>query len=155
MYLDVNWLRIASLGCFGAAGFFLYLILQEEEFVFDASKGSVSSRQTRVSVKIPKECVKTVVGKNGTTLREIEANTNTRIKFKDDEETESFKTAEIRGTSQGAYSAQLKIIEIIYNQPKIVIEKINVPDFSISAIIGRDGDVIRDIQKKSKCPLCL
>jgi polyribonucleotide nucleotidyltransferase len=43
-----------------------------------------TSRPTFIEVKIPKECVGVVIGRGGSSIRDIEEKTNTRIIFKDE-----------------------------------------------------------------------
>ena len=55
----------------GATGAFLYLLLKkDEEEYYEASK-SVSSRQVALEVRIPKDSVGVVIGRQGANIRYI------------------------------------------------------------------------------------
>ena len=79
----------------GATGICLYLLLKkDDEF---QSFQSIAVRQTNLEVRIPKEVSGVVIGRQGSTIREIQNKTNTRIHFKDESETDAHKVLSIRG----------------------------------------------------------
>ena len=97
----------------GATGLCLYLLLRKEEDWEGKVQGGVTSRQVAIDVKIPRDMVGIVIGRQGSNIRsgrgcdiscicrefvsrEIQAKTETRIHFRDELETEEFRVACIR-----------------------------------------------------------
>ena len=60
-----------------------------------------------IDVKIPKESVGVVIGREGSNIKEIQARTDTRINFKDELETETHRVAGIRGLSEDVSYAEV------------------------------------------------
>ena len=65
------------------------------------------SKQVVIDVKIPKESVGVVIGREGSNIKEIQAKTDTRINFKDELETETHRVAGIRGLSEDVSYAEV------------------------------------------------
>ena len=63
-----------------------------------------------IDVKIPKESVGVVIGREGSNIKEIQARTDTRINFKDELETETHRVAGIRGLSEDVSYAEVRDI---------------------------------------------
>ena len=63
-----------------------------------------------IDVKIPKESVGVVIGREGSNIKEIQARTDTRINFKDELETETHRVAGIRGLSEDVAYAEVRDI---------------------------------------------
>ena len=61
-----------------------------------------------IDVKIPKESVGVVIGREGSNIKEIQARTDTRINFKDELETETHRVAGIRGLSEDVSYAEVR-----------------------------------------------
>lgn len=61
-----------------------------------------------IDVKIPKESVGVVIGREGSNIKEIQARTDTRINFKDELETETHRVAGIRGLSEDVAYAEVR-----------------------------------------------
>ena len=66
------------------------------------------SKQVVIDVKIPKESVGVVIGREGSNIKEIQAKTDTRINFKDELETETHRVAGIRGLPADVSYAEVR-----------------------------------------------
>lgn len=138
----------------GATGVCLYLLLKkdDEEDYSHVSKGK-TSRQVALDVRIPKESVGIVIGRQGSNIREIQSKTETRINFKDEMETETHRVACIRGLPDDAQMAEILIHQTIANQPRLETLELHVPLRAIGRIIGRNGDTIRSLQMNAGCKI--
>ena len=103
-------LLVGGLAAAGVTGVCLYLLLRrEEEWRVERQRGSVSSsKQVVLDVKIPKESVGVVIGREGSNIREIQAKTDTRINFKDELETATHRLASIRGLAEDCQMAEVE-----------------------------------------------
>jgi len=143
----VGGLAVASI-----SGVCLYLLLRrEEDWQARRQGGLSSSKQVVIDVKIPKESVGVVIGREGSNIKEIQARTDTRINFKDELETETHRVAGIRGLSEDVSYAEILIHQTIANQPRLERVTMYVPVSTVGRIIGRQGSNIRDIQLVSGC----
>lgn len=137
----------------GATGVCLYLLLRKDEDYLDSDYQSegVTGRMVLIEVKIPRDSVGIVIGRQGANIREIQAKTGTRINFKDELETEEFRVAAIRGLPDSAQMAEILIHQTIAQQPRVEKVTITVPSRTVGSIIGRNGDTIRSISRASRC----
>jgi len=138
----------------GATGVCLYLLLKndDEEDYSHVSKGK-TSRQVALDVRIPKESVGIVIGRQGSNIREIQSKTETRINFKDEMETDTHRVACIRGLPDDAQMAEILIHQTIANQPRLETLELLVPIRAVGRIIGRNGDTIRSLQMNAGCKI--
>jgi len=135
----------------GATGLCLYLLLKKDDDWEDDVQGGLSSRQVAIDVKIPKDMVGIVIGRQGSNIREIQAKTETRIHFKDELETEEFRVACVRGLPDDAQLAEILIHQTISQQPRVEILTMYVPGRAVGRIIGRGGENVKEIQRVSRC----
>ena len=99
---------VGGLAAAGITGVCLYLLLKrEEEWKLQRQRGLSSSKQVVIDVKIPKESVGVVIGREGSNIREIQAKTDTRINFKDELETGTHRIASIRGLAEDCQMAEV------------------------------------------------
>ena len=99
---------VGGLAAAGITGVCLYLLLKrEEEWKLQRQRGVSSSKQVVIDVKIPKESVGVVIGREGSNIREIQAKTDTRINFKDELETGTHRIASIRGLAEDCQMAEV------------------------------------------------
>ena len=97
----------------GISGICLYLLLRrEEEWRSHKQTSLSSSKQVVIDVKIPKESVGVVIGREGSNIKEIQAKTDTRINFKDELETETHRTAGIRGLPEDVSYAEVNSLRL-------------------------------------------
>jgi len=143
---------VGGIAVAGISGICLYLLLRREEEWRSHKQSNLStSKQVVNDVKIPKESVGVVIGREGSNIKEIQAKTNTRINFKDELETETHRIAGIRGLPGDVSYAEILINQTIANQPRIERLTMFVPVSSVGRIIGKQGDNIRLIQSVSGC----
>jgi len=143
---------VGGLAAAGITGVCLYLLLKrEEEWRHHNRDRITTSKQVVVDVKIPRNSVGVVIGRDGSNIKEIQAKTDTRINFKDELETETHRVASIRGLTEDVTHAEILIHQTIANQPKIERLTMFVPVSCVGRIIGRQGDNIREIQRISGC----
>jgi len=135
----------------GATGLCLYLLLKKDDDWQEEVQGGVSSRQVAIDVKIPKDMVGIVIGRQGSNIREIQAKTETRIHFRDELETEEFRVACIRGLPDDAQLAEILIHQTISQQPRVETLTMYVPGRAVGRIIGRGGENVKETQRVSRC----
>lgn len=110
-----------------------------------------TSRQTIIEIKVPPKAVGTVIGRQGAKIKEIRQLTGARVDFRDDNrDTEEDRTAVVRGNLEAAQQAENMIRKIIAELPVLVTEEISVPGKCLGRIIGRNGEVIRQISRSAK-----
>eukprot|EP00092_Neocalanus_flemingeri_P011602 GFUD01012503.1.p1 GENE.GFUD01012503.1~~GFUD01012503.1.p1 ORF type:complete len:462 (+),score=178.84 GFUD01012503.1:110-1495(+) len=144
---------LLGLALTGATGLCLYLLLRKEDDWEEEGQGGVTSRQVAIDVKIPKDSVGIVIGRQGSNIREIQAKTDTRINFKDELETEEFRVACIRGLPDDAQMAEILIHQTISQQPRVETLTMYVPGRAVGRIIGKGGENVREIQRVSRCKI--
>ena len=161
----------------------LYLLLRKDEDWDNDLESGLTSRQVAYDVKIPKDLVGIVIGRQGSNIRlvisssivsglhfrEIQAKTETRIYFKDELETDEFRVACIRyqiyiwyafiknfiyrGLPDDAQKAEILIQQTISQQPRVDSLILYVPGRAVGRIIGRGGETVRELQKVSRCKI--
>lgn len=138
----------------GISGYLLYLLLKKVDDDDYLDTVSRFSRHKVLEVKVPKEIVRSLIGRNGNNIKMIQEQSNTKINFKDrlDQATDS-KICVIRGTSEACLIAENLIQEFINNQPVIETEDVFVPQVCVGKIIGRCGDRINEIKTLSGAKL--
>jgi len=142
---------LLGLAITGATSMCLYLLLRKNEDWDNDLESGLTSRQVAYDVKIPKDLVGIVIGRQGSNIREIQAKTETRIYFKDELETAEFRVACIRGLPDDAQKAEILIQQTISQQPRVDSMVLYVPGRTVGRIIGRGGESVREIQKVSRC----
>lgn len=132
--------------------FFYFLFRRsDDEEDEEADARVVTSRQTTIEVKVPHDSIGAVIGVQGTQIKMIRNTTKARLNFKDkDTEFGKDRILIIQGTQEGAQKAELMVRQIIADQPEIVTTIVQVPNYSVGRIIGRNGETIRSISHQSK-----
>lgn len=140
---------VAALGGVAMA----YFMAKEEEEFRQRTMGAphVSSRPVTTELQIPHDQAGIVIGRGGQTIREIQSRTNTRIHFKDELETEEFRSLSIVGLPDDVKLAEIMIYQTFANQPNQETFEMRVPAIFIGAIIGRNGENVRSMQDRSRC----
>ena len=141
----------AAIAVGGAAAAAYVFLNDEDEARSYRGRRHVSSRPVSIDVRIGKEFAGVVIGKGGDNVREIQARTNTRIHFKDEQETESHRVLCIKGSPEDAQLAEILVQQTIANQAQLETLVLTVPGYSIGYIIGTGGDTVREIQHLTKC----
>lgn len=137
--------------------------------------GSMDDNVETISVE--SSLVGLIIGRQGESLRRIEADTGTRIQFLDNADpSSSVRLCKITGSRAARGDAKAEITRIISESsasrsgtrpdrpsqmpPKATSQppqddedavRIMVPDRTVGLIIGRGGETIRDLQERSGC----
>lgn len=103
-----------------------------------------------VEMKVPKEVVRELIGRNGKNIKHIQEQSNTKINFRDcDNVNGNLKVCVIRGSDEACNVAQHLIKNFIASQPVIECEDIWVPISCVGKIIGRGGEKISELKSSS------
>lgn len=153
----MNWKSATALLAltFVGMGSLVYLLLRQEEgfkgyFFLKPSKNVI------LEVKIPKESLGIVMGRNGNTIKEIESQSNVKIYIKEEYSAcGNYKICIIQGTPEDAQYAESLIHEIIVGQPLIETYEMFVPAQACGRIIGKNGDNIRLISRNSNAKIII
>jgi len=108
-----------------------------------------SLRLTELEVKVPEDCVGTLIGRGGVTIRELQDQSNARINFKNAEAVDGYRVCRIRGTKEEIEEARTLILSLIAAHESLQTVEIWIPQKACGRIIGRCGDTIRSICKIS------
>lgn len=103
---------------------------------------------TSAEMAIHNEFVPVVVGKDGLNLKALETKTRTKISFKRDRRNDDHQTCRIEGTPEAIVDAQ-KIVSMIASKPVLVTDHIDVSQSACGKIIGRCGEMLQEICRKS------
>uniref|UniRef100_A0A6B2EDB9 Putative kinase anchor protein n=1 Tax=Phlebotomus kandelakii TaxID=1109342 RepID=A0A6B2EDB9_9DIPT len=134
----------------GLSGALLYVYLRKR----DDSKRPV--RETKpsalpegvgVTVVVRNDVVPLIVGREGASLRAIEEKTKTQIIFRHKDDANQLCT--ISGDVEAVKDAQ-KIIKQLSSRPLTVTEEVLVPQSACGKIIGRCGEALQEICRKSQ-----
>ncbi|XP_067938958.1 tudor and KH domain-containing protein-like [Watersipora subatra] len=105
---------------------------------------------TVLKLDVPSEYVGAIIGRQGCNIKQIQADTKTKIDFnKNDDGPE--RTLTIRGSEKGTQDAELKILHIVYGQKTKETFTMEVPKGCLGYIIGKGGETVRKIQSDSHC----
>ncbi|XP_018322785.1 tudor and KH domain-containing protein homolog [Agrilus planipennis] len=143
--------RIAAtiLGLSICASYVVYLLYKRDDDDDDID-GSLPIRANykTLEVKIPKPMVNVLIGRNGKNIKSVEAETNTRIHFKDSDEHKE-QICIVKGKADDCYRAENIIQEFLSNQTIIECDEMWIEQQYIGKIIGRCGEQITDIIARS------
>nr|CAD7573612.1 unnamed protein product [Timema californicum] len=106
-----------------------------------------TSRPALIEVHIPKDCVGVIIGRGGSNIKSIQDQTNTKIYFKDELETDEFRVCAIRGTADSAQVAEFMIRDLILNQPLIETVEIKIPQSSLSHLGVLWGNQLQELTR--------
>ena len=104
-----------ALGLVGAIGTSLYLLHKDGDSydLEQPGKSITTSKQVTIDVKIPKNFVGVVIGRQEGNFREIQIMTDTKINFRDELETDSHRVCCIRGLAKDVQMAEILIKQTI------------------------------------------
>ncbi|XP_019875446.2 tudor and KH domain-containing protein homolog [Aethina tumida] len=145
---------VVGVTVFTVSGYLLYMLFkQDDDDEYDGVTVSKNSYRQTVELRIPKDAVGVVIGRNGQNIKSIQESSNTYINFKDrDEKT---KICMIKGTRECCIVAENLIKDLIKNEPVIECEDVWVPIKSVGKIIGRCGEKINEIRVMSGAKLII
>lgn len=134
----------------GISGYLLYLLFQKDEDEDFLDGYTKVSKFRTIEIKVPKEMVRELIGRNGKNIKLIQEQSNTKINFRDCEgANENVKLCVIRGSDEACYVARNLIKDFIENQPVIECEDVWVPITCVGKIIGRGGEKINELRSLS------
>ncbi|KAK8742118.1 hypothetical protein OTU49_002125, partial [Cherax quadricarinatus] len=131
----------------GVAGTIYYYLTKKDEDEIKLVNIKANQWST-VKVQVPLSSVGLVIGRHGSNIKLIQERTNTKINFSD-EEVDGHRTCIIRGSEENITVAQKLVIKAINDQPVIETTEMLVPIIAVGRIIGRNGDVVRNISHSS------
>ncbi|KAI8785978.1 tudor and KH domain-containing protein [Biomphalaria glabrata] len=131
--------------------YWLYKRRYSDEESYEDKK-IVTSRTVVIDVSVPPKAVGAIIGRQGATIKQIQKETGARLHFKEKTQNGdnssnnlSPRTLSIQGSPECAQQAELMVYQIITSIPEVLTEQIQVPSYSIGAIIGKGGTSIREI----------
>lgn len=146
---------LLALSFFGVGSLVYLLYKRDEEKEIQDCLKLKTSRCTVIEVKIPADSVGLVIGRGGSTIKEIQLKSDTRINFKDEKASDEYRVCIIRGTAEAAQYAESLIHEVIVSQPFIETFEMMVPVIAIGRIIGKNGENIRQISRNSNAKITI
>lgn len=115
-----------------------------------------TSRQSEIQMKIPRNSIPAVIGRGGSMIKEIQENTETQIKFSDENDVEATeRICIIRGKPESIRLAEAFISNIIRNQPVIETHEMEVAQKHVGKIMGKGGESIKQIQNISSAKVTI
>lgn len=141
-------LTVLGLAGLAGVGAVIYLFLRKDDENFDDT-GVRTSRRTVIKVKVPNECIGTVIGRGGCTVKAIQEKTGARVNCNDESATDNYRIVTIQGDPKAAQQAEYMIHEIIMNQPLVISHEMWVPSRACGRIIGKGGESIRAMSRTS------
>jgi len=149
---------IIGAGLVAATALSVYFYLRDEAeaeveaALMNKAYRRATSSTDKIKVRIRKGAIGAIIGKRGENVRRIQNETNTRITFEEDKTTDSGdKFAVISGDTESIKSAEDVIRRMIAEQPILFEENFEIPFYSVGAVIGRHGEVIKALQKETGC----
>lgn len=151
---------IIGVSLLSLGGAYIYTVLKKkkEQLGEPKNEGTLNSKIAKLVRMMSKEEVKVVeitlsnkvvplvIGRKGFTLRHIQETTHTDIQFRDKDD--SHQICEIRGTEAGIRAAQDLIMKEASRQVTQT-EEMLVPQTACGKILGRCGDELQEICRKS------
>ncbi|KAJ8931251.1 hypothetical protein NQ314_015855 [Rhamnusium bicolor] len=138
----------------GISGYLLYLMFRNDDEDDLIDTYAYVSKYKTLEIKVPKDMVRVLIGRNGKSIKLIQEQSNTRINFKEREGSEE-RICIIRGSIESCNIAENLIQEFISNQPVLESEDIWIPMGCVGKIIGRCGEKITEIRSLSGAKLTI
>lgn len=126
--------------------------VEEEEEQFATSSDLV------LEVRVAQEHIGAVIGRGGSTIKQIQKESQTRINLKDDNEEEEveeedekkrMRTILVRGSRERTKHAEVLVRKVIAEQPAVETSTMEVPQKAIGRVIGKGGTTIRQLSRIS------
>lgn len=112
-----------------------------------------ASRASEIEIRVPAHKAGLIIGKQGSTLKEIQARTNTRISLPRDQ-MGSERLIYISGSENNIEEAKQEIESIVKeNKHDANSELMEIPGDKVGLVIGKGGDSIKSIKEQSGCRL--
>lgn len=133
----------------GVSGYLVYLLLKKDDDDDYNETINHTSKFNVLEISVRKDMLKVLIGRGGNNIKLIQAQSNTRINFREPEgQTDAICV--IRGSIEACNVAANLVEDFVSNQPLVEAEDIFVSQQFISRIIGRDGEKIRQISVMSR-----
>ncbi|KRT79064.1 K Homology domain containing protein [Oryctes borbonicus] len=134
----------------GVASYLVYLLFKNDDEDDDyMSTLPKTSRFKVIELRIQKEMVRLLIGRNGKTIKQIEQQSSTKINFKSYDPDVADRVCVIKGSLEGCNIAENLIQEFIASQPVLEVCDMWVPQSFVGKIIGRCGEQIMEISSLS------
>uniref|UniRef100_H9GCQ2 Tudor domain-containing protein n=1 Tax=Anolis carolinensis TaxID=28377 RepID=H9GCQ2_ANOCA len=130
-----------------ASGAILYILYRRYRESKEERITFVGEEDMQVSLKVPKEAVKFIIGRQGAQIKQLRKDTQARIDVDMDESSEE-RLIRIWGSPVQVCTAKAAIHQILVESLPVQ-EKIKVPRRAIGRIIGRGGETVRAICKNT------
>uniref|UniRef100_A0A8D8Q077 Tudor and KH domain-containing protein n=1 Tax=Cacopsylla melanoneura TaxID=428564 RepID=A0A8D8Q077_9HEMI len=141
-------LSVGGMCAVGVTAWIIYYFTDDSDD--DEFKRHKTSRNVVIKVEVNKENIGMIIGRNGSNLKYIEKQTDTRINVDDEnDENSTIRTLTIRGSSDSVQNAESLVYSQINNQPVIEVKEIFIPTSAVGRVIGKVGTSIKEIIKKS------
>lgn len=144
---------ILGLSACSVGGALIYHYFRKRQQDDDEEQTIVSLVESQPLIVIIKETkvvsndfIPVIVGRSSLSLKSLEAKTRTKISFEEHDEDAQLCTVE--GTKEGVAEA-IKIISQIISKPVILTEELEVSQSACGKIIGRCGEMLQEICRKS------
>lgn len=102
---------------------------------------------TKIESEIANDVVPLVLGRNGTNIKSIENQTQTKISFR--KKNDAHQVCEITGQYENVLKAA-DLVKVEASRSLHVTEELNVPQSAYCKIIGRCGKTLQDICRRSQ-----
>ncbi|XP_071942396.1 tudor and KH domain-containing protein-like [Antedon mediterranea] len=144
------------------SAFFLYLLFKKQEedddyFPENGNKSVASGQQTIVEIKVPSRCAAAIIGRDGSNIKKIQADTGAKVNFQDrenkSEESTGYRVVKIRGKVENVMLAERLVRKCIESAPVINTVEIIIPKHYIGRIIGKSGTNIRSLCEISQAKI--
>ncbi|KAK9737733.1 KH domain [Popillia japonica] len=134
----------------GVASYLVYLLFKNDDEDDDyLSTLPKTSRFKTIEIRVEKEMVRALIGRNGKTIKQIEEQSNTKINFKSCDSEIPDRLCVIKGSLEGCNIAENLIQEFIASQPVVEVSDMWVMQNFVGKIIGRCGEQIMEISSLS------
>lgn len=134
----------------GVASYLVYLLFKNDDEDDDyLSTLPKTSRFKTIEIRVEKEMVRALIGRNGKTIKQIEEQSNTKINFKSYDSEIPDRLCVIKGSLEGCNIAENLIQEFIASQPVVEVSDMWVMQNFVGKIIGRCGEQIMEISSLS------
>ncbi|XP_067831990.1 tudor and KH domain-containing protein [Heptranchias perlo] len=127
----------------------LYILYRRYRETRDEHCVLVGDGQIAMEMRVPRDTVKIIIGRQGSTVKQLRKETGARIEIEDSEEADGDEGAAERlltivGSPVQVCKAKVAIHQLLAEGVKIT-EELHVPHRAVGRIIGRGGESIRAI----------
>ncbi|XP_077287448.1 tudor and KH domain-containing protein homolog isoform X2 [Arctopsyche grandis] len=132
------------------SAFLLYILLKKDDDELEnKSDQTESSKFCTKDIPIPKGLVAAIIGRGGSTIKDLEAKTGARINMSDSSKNNEERICIVRGSQIAVTMAENLLDEIIQQQKNLQTVTLSVPHWATGRIIGRGGENINNICRSS------